>query len=1307
MDHIYIHIMNGFYFDGRSRPNRMHLVRDQRPTRDSLLDEVNKRRQKREEEQRRQRAAERCQRAVRSWQARQFTLRRAMCVVEELPTALYSSDAVASPARQLALLEHAAYCYRYVRRHQSLLPTAPSQGDSTGSSASPCPPHERATVEGREEYQKAVVQNLSRQFFATLLSVLRTDAGMQLISTEASVRVLICVCEAIFSESTLAEANEESSAEETAAKRTQRDQASLQTVMDLATAMARRSAETDSHTGGTSASVQVSQAGTESFACALLHLTCEELGPRSLSFRGRLEPALRLLLRSSDVFRRYSAALGAAVSGTPAGGGGGVAGADTRSSSSEWTWETVCWECLTASSTAPYLSLTSNALLTLLSVDETCHGAAAETAEAGPALVKEEGWLVAALVQVAYDRVVRSGYFADSSRVAAASPAATAGGNSNGAGRSAPPSRAVAVFVLDRLTRLLPFFLHYPTTTTKETSATSLPPAYAVLRKKWLLCVAVLIEKLCRNESFVRGILYDLQHNRADKATTASSPQVPPPTATASSSVSASASSKTTRNRRSAGGYGALSSHLFSSEGGLRLLEQLASSEEVTNLAASSDSISAQEDALLAASALETLCGVYAWPLRSFAFASSQEYRLETSAILAKLTRTPQLLKQLWRLYREHCPGIKAVEPFEDEVPKLCRRPAPQLPKALEVPSSVLASLRIGVSEAPAKVFWDPNPALSTLFFTLLNYYVDVTDFADDLQRGSVLSQPECWALILALKDAVYRSHFIGVLPHANSEVVAHLAYVLLGKLRAVDEVAHFVPFPSLWIATTDQAVMHTLSEFNSREWDELAEEEAETAARAAEVDDGDDDSSSSSSSDSDTEHRVTTTTAAGPPSAIAARGPMMASAVTASSHVQRRRRLPGEDRVFHRCRQWSSHERAGKLLMRAPYTIPFAERAALLTSFLLNEEPVRAPGGRADILVRRGRVFADGYTKFHADPISTDLFFVRFASAEGVPEDGYGRGVYREFVVSLCKEGFSAEHGLFRLTDTGFLYPNAFSLEATGDSDHLQKFTFLGTMVGRAVRDGILQDVPFAQHFLNSILGRRNALNHLKNFDPQLYHQLLSLTKMSEADLESTGLTFTYTSNELGVTREVELTKGGAETEVTTRNCLYYVHLVANFKLNGEAASQTNAFRVGLERVLRRSWLQLFDSNELLSLFGGDRSGRIDLADWRRHTVYQDPEDETSVPVRLFWEVVESLTTEQQCKLLQFTTSMRRPPLLGFRFLSPPFKVYLVRSLTPDRLPTAATCFSTIKIPPYDDYAVARAKIVAAIEGANTFTFT
>ena len=70
---------------------------------------------------------------------------------------------------------------------------------------------------------------------------------------------------------------------------------------------------------------------------------------------------------------------------------------------------------------------------------------------------------------------------------------------------------------------------------------------------------------------------------------------------------------------------------------------------------------------------------------------------------------------------------------------------------------------------------------------------------------------------------------------------------------------------------------------------------------------------------------------------------------------------------------------------------------------------------------------------------------------------------------------------------------------------------------------------------------------------------------------------------------------------------------------------------------------------------------------------------------VRRFWAVLASMNDKEKAALLRFVTSCERPPPLGFESMQPPFCVHRVGVRSDaERLPTASTCFNTLKLPTY-----------------------
>eukprot|EP00947_MAST-08B_sp_MAST-8B-sp1_P005145 g5145.t1 len=149
----------------------------------------------------------------------------------------------------------------------------------------------------------------------------------------------------------------------------------------------------------------------------------------------------------------------------------------------------------------------------------------------------------------------------------------------------------------------------------------------------------------------------------------------------------------------------------------------------------------------------------------------------------------------------------------------------------------------------------------------------------------------------------------------------------------------------------------------------------------------------------------------------------------------------------------------------------------------------------------------------------------------------------------------------------------------------------------------------------------------------------------------------------------------GRAETEVRR------IYLVAHHRLNVALAAQAGAFLTGLRDLIPRTWLRMFSEPELQLLISG-KPTNIEPADLRKHTKYANGYHGASKYVQRFWKAVESMTPGEKAKLLQFVTSCERPPPLGFQSLEPAFCIQRVPiSKDDERLPTAATCFNTLKV--------------------------
>lgn len=396
---------------------------------------------------------------------------------------------------------------------------------------------------------------------------------------------------------------------------------------------------------------------------------------------------------------------------------------------------------------------------------------------------------------------------------------------------------------------------------------------------------------------------------------------------------------------------------------------------------------------------------------------------------------------------------------------------------------------------------------------------------------------------------------------------------------------------------------------------------------------------------------------------------------------------------------------------------------------------------------IRRGHVFDDAFKEFYGTGADLkETIHIGFVDQWGHAEAGVdGGGVTKEFLTSVTSEAFAATEGvpLFVENDKHLLYPNPSALDevrlgrgpkptelgqtpAEREKAYLQRYEFLGRIIGKCLYEGILVDIGFAGFFLLKWAltggsraaakesGYRPSLNDVKDLDESLYQGLLQL-KNHGGDVSELGLDFSITDTigEVGdgfgpvqtITRELK--PGGSRTAVTNSNRLIYISYVARHKLQTRQRAQTDAFLLGLGSIIQPSWLSMFNRAELQTLVSGDAS-EIDVADLRRNTsyggLYVIGDDGLEHPtVQLFWDVMNSISDADRRNVVKFVTSTPRAPLLGFDQLKPTFTIR-DSGTDEDRLPSTSTCVNLLKLPRYTTADTLREKLLYAVRSGAGF---
>ncbi|KAF9939816.1 hypothetical protein BGZ67_008924 [Mortierella alpina] len=364
------------------------------------------------------------------------------------------------------------------------------------------------------------------------------------------------------------------------------------------------------------------------------------------------------------------------------------------------------------------------------------------------------------------------------------------------------------------------------------------------------------------------------------------------------------------------------------------------------------------------------------------------------------------------------------------------------------------------------------------------------------------------------------------------------------------------------------------------------------------------------------------------------------------------------------------------QILETMPHVIPFSARLEIFRDFIKEDKIQRAqslalvrPDLHQSVLVRvrRGYVLEDGYQNLGQLSASgwKNTIRVKFVNEVGADEAGIDQGgPFKEFMESFLEAGFSPNLNLFTTTTASMnmLYPSPTS-HYTHPGTGLELFRLFGRMLGKAMYEGLLVELKFANFFLCKILGRTVFLDEMRSFDEQVFKNLMFLKKY-EGDVEDLGLTFSLDEEVFGTHRTVELLRGGKDIEVTKDNRINYIFQVSDYKLNKQIQDQSRAFIEGFRSIIPQPWISIFSPQELHRVMAGEDVD-FDVQDLRAHTDYQNGYFDQHPVIRNLWSVLDDFSSEEKRAFLKFVTSCSKPPLGGFKHLHPPFSIRLVMNPT------------------------------------------
>ena len=166
---------------------------------------------------------------------------------------------------------------------------------------------------------------------------------------------------------------------------------------------------------------------------------------------------------------------------------------------------------------------------------------------------------------------------------------------------------------------------------------------------------------------------------------------------------------------------------------------------------------------------------------------------------------------------------------------------------------------------------------------------------------------------------------------------------------------------------------------------------------------------------------------------------------------------------------------RVWKLLRVAPYLVAFMERALAFSEVVRHDRERHRRGwagpmgdGRF-VRVRRDHLIADAFAGLNlsGEGLKRQLR-VMFVDQHGLEEAGVdGGGLFKDFLEGLMKAALQPDAGLFSSTADHRVYPAFSGSSGWEPGNHFRLLSFLGRMLGKAVYEGILMELPLAGFLL------------------------------------------------------------------------------------------------------------------------------------------------------------------------------------------------------------------------------------------------
>ena len=322
----------------------------------------------------------------------------------------------------------------------------------------------------------------------------------------------------------------------------------------------------------------------------------------------------------------------------------------------------------------------------------------------------------------------------------------------------------------------------------------------------------------------------------------------------------------------------------------------------------------------------------------------------------------------------------------------------------------------------------------------------------------------------------------------------------------------------------------------------------------------------------------------------------------------------------------------------------------------------VASPRNNPTFRISRATAFTDSVNTLLGGEIQrcTGVKRVEFIYASG-----RGMGVVREWFTEVSLQIYNPMYGLFKLRDSE--QPNYMEVSPFGvhHPNHEQLYRAVGRFMGLALIQGNPIGLTFPIIFYARILGTEVTLEEVEGDEPALFNSMTDIRSFT-------------TDAELA---DYRITIDGVSSAVTVENRNDLIRRKVNSLIDPAVEQSLNLIIAAFREMIPVTVTEGFTARHLRDLIVG--SSTFEVEDLMANAAFEGGYTRESLQITWLESFLREMGPEERGRFLRFCTGSTQVPIGGFAALF--YRFTIAKHGSPTRLPTSATCFNKLKLPPYE----------------------